>query len=349
MGRSVEAEGDPSPRPDWTPADVRAAGAAADPLAPARSSQAVTRRARPAPAPPHAPGDTPLVFDDAFLRRLERLSLRVRRIGQAVGGRPGTRRTPAADFVDHRAYSPGDDQRHIDWHAAARHDEVFVKVGREHQSAGVHVVLDVSTSMGAWPAKRRLSRELAAALGWLSLATGDRVTVVPFPEVPGAATWRMGGGTGLGTACVRYVAGLATAAEPATALAPAVRRATRHGGAGGLVVVISDLWLADDLETALAAAPPPRWDVLVLHVLDRAEISPGIDGPVELVDAESGARLVVTVDDALRAAYRAALNARLEQVRAAAGRHGAAYALVPADWPLERAVIPYLQRRSILA
>lgn len=145
------------------------------------------------------------------------------------------------------------------------------------------------------------------------------------------------------------MAGLATAAEPATALAPAVRRATRHGGAGGLVVVISDLWLADDLETALAAAPPPRWDVLVLHVLDRAEISPGIDGPVELVDAESGARLVVTVDDALRAAYRAALNARLEQVRAAAGRHGAAYALVPADWPLERAVIPYLQRRSILA
>lgn len=288
-------------------------------------------------------------FDDAFLRRLERLSLRVRRVGQAVGGRPGTRRTPAADFLDHRAYSPGDDQRHIDWHAAARHDEVFVKVGREHQSAAVHVLLDVSASMDAWPAKRRLSRQLAAALGWLSLAAGDRVSVAPFPMAPGAAAWRTGGGTGMGAACVRYVAALAAADAAATPLTPAVQAATRAGGAGGLVVVVSDLWLADDLEAALAAAAPPRWDVVLLHVLDRAELSPGLAGPVELVDAENGTRLVVTVDDGLRTAYRAALNARLERIRSLAGRHGASYALVPADWPLEQAVIPYLQRRAVLA
>lgn len=293
----------------------------------------------------------PLDFDDAFLRRLERLSLRVRRVGHAVGGRPGTRRTPAADFIDHRPYSPGDDQRHIDWNAAARHDEVFVKVGRERQSADVRVALDLSPSMSAWPAKRRLGREIAAALAWLSLAQGDRVAVVPFPAdgTQGAVEpWRAIRGAGMGTACLRYLASLPAIAASATSLAPAMRAATRIGGSGGLVVVVSDLWLVDDLDVALALAPPPRWEVLVLQILDRAEISPGLSGPVELVDAESGERRVLAVDDGVRTRYRAALNERLERLRRLAGSRGATYALIPADWPLERAVIPFLQRRAVL-
>lgn len=288
-------------------------------------------------------------LDDAFLRRLERLSLSLRRVSSAVGGRPGARRAPAADFIDHRPYSPGDDQRHIDWNAAARQDEVFVKVGRVLQSADVHLVLDISPSMAAWPAKRKLSLELAAALGWLSLAQGDRVTLHPFPAPAGLAPWQPARGKGRGSAYLRYLADLPAEGGAATALTPALRAAVRGASQGGLVVVISDLWLVDDLDAALALARPPRWDALVLHVLDRAELNPDIDGPVELIDAESGADHRLRVDDALRAQYRAALNARLERLLRLAGGRGATYALLPSDWPLEQAVIPYLQRRAVLA
>jgi len=298
--------------------------------------------------PPRTPPEPAFQFDDAFLRRLERLSLRVRRAGGAVGGRPGARRRPAADFIDHRPYSPGDDQRHIDWHAAARHDEVFVKVGRVPHAADVHLVLDISRSMAIWPAKRRLASELAAALGWLSLAQGDRVTLRTFPAGAGVTEWRPARGTGYGAALLRHVAELPVVDAPATTVGPALRDTARQASLGGLAVVISDLWVADDLDAALAQAPAPRWETLVLHVLDRSELSPSIEGPVQLVDAESGADIVLVVDDAVRAEYRAFLNARLERLRAIAGARGATYALVPADWPLEQAVIPYLQRRGVV-
>ncbi len=287
-------------------------------------------------------------FDEAFLRRLERLTLSLRRVHTAVGGRPGTRRAPAADFVDHRPYSPGDDQRHIDWNAAARHDEVFVKVGRMLQSADVHLVLDLSPSMAAWPAKHKLSIELAAALGWLSLAQGDRVTLHPFPESPALAPWQPARGKGRGSAYLRYLAELPAVEAAATSLAPILRTATRRASAGGLAVVISDLWVVDDLEAALALAPPPRWDSLVLQILDRSELSPPMDGPLDLIDAESGAALRLRVDEAMRARYRAALAARLERIQRLAAGRGATHVLLPADWPIERAVIPYLQRRAVL-
>jgi hypothetical protein len=89
--------------------------------------------------------------------------------------------------------------------------------------------------------------------------------------------------------------------------------------------------------------------VLVLHVLDRTELEPTLSGPLELVDAETGESVSLLADEALRAEYRHALQARLERLRRAVGRRGATYALIPADWPLERAAVPYLRRRAILA
>jgi uncharacterized protein (DUF58 family) len=287
-------------------------------------------------------------FDDAFVRRLERLSLKVRRATGAAGGRPGTRRTPAEDFIDHRPYSPGDDQRHIDWHALARHDEVFVKVGQVPQAADVHLVLDLSPSMVVLPAKRRLAVELTAALGWISLALGDRVSVGVLPEVAGLAGWGPATGVGANRRLLAYLEALPAATGGASALAPVVRRVARAAPVGGLAVLVSDLWLADDLEVALAGLPAPRWEVLVLQVLDRAELEPDVEGALELVDVESGLGVTLRVDEVVREAYRRQLCERVERTHRVAAARGAAYVLLPADWSLERAIVPALQRRAIL-
>jgi uncharacterized protein (DUF58 family) len=288
------------------------------------------------------------LFDAAFVQRLEGLRLRARRLSGAQGaGRPGRQLTPAADFIDHRAYSPGDDLRHIDWPAMARHDQVHVKIGRMPRATRVHLLLDTSASMAAVPEKRTLSRQLAAALGWLSLAAGDRVTLRPFPAVSGG--WGPASGPGVSAALLAALSSLPDSTTSETRFDSAVAATARDGAAGGLAVVISDLWLDDDLEAALGRLPAPRWEVIVLHVLSRAELHPQPLGPVELVDSETGASMVVAVDGAMIDAYRQALHARLERLRRAVGRRGATYALIPADWPLERAVVPYLRRRAILA
>lgn len=286
-------------------------------------------------------------FDEGFLRRLERLSLQLRRVTSASGGRPGQRRAPAADFIDHRPYSPGDDQRHIDWHAAARHDALYVKVGRVTQSASLQILLDLSPSMTLDPQKRRLALDLAAALGWLSLAQGDRVALWTFPGAIEPA-WQAARGAARGADYLARVAGLEGRAAGATRLEPLMAQVARRAGTGGLLVLISDLWLVDDLDAALARVPGPRWELLVLQLLGRSELDPQARGPVELVDAESGERRRLLLDDALRASYRAALGARLERLRRVVGGRGGSHALLPADWSLERAVIPYLQRRGVL-
>lgn len=308
------------------------------------------RAASSAPAAPPAPAAPaePALFDDAFLRRIERLSLRARRAVGPVGGRPGPRRTPAADFVDHRPYSPGDDLRHIDWHAAARHDEVFVKIGRAPQAASVHLVLDISPSMWAWPAKRLLASQLAAALGWMALANGDRLTVAASAAAHGPSTWGPASGTARGPGLLGWLGGLAPGPGAQSRLGPTVEGLVRAAPAGGLVVLLSDLWLADDLDAILRLTPPPRWEMLLLQVLDRVELDPPHTGALNLTDSETGAALALFVDEGVRVAYRRALNGRLEILRGLATARGADHAVIPADWSLEQAVLPYLQRRAVL-
>lgn len=287
-----------------------------------------------------------VLLDEGLLHRLERLSLVTRRVGRTVGARPGARRVPAADFIDHRPYSPGDDRRHIDWHAVARHDEVHVKIGRVTHAADVHVAIDNSASMGVPEAKRRSALELAAALGWMSLAHGDRVTIRPFPGPE--AGWGPASGGNRGGDLLGWLGALQPESTLPTRLEPVLREVAGRAPIGGLLLVISDLWLVDDLDVALAWVPPPRWDVLVLHVLSPEELEPSIDGIVEIVDAETNERVPLLVDEHVRAEYRNTLNRRIDRMRALAGARGAGYALLPSEWPLERAVIPYLQRKSLL-
>jgi uncharacterized protein (DUF58 family) len=302
--------------------------------------------------PQHAAHDAAreaLLFDDAFVRRLERLALRVRQVAPAVGSRSGQRRTPAADFVDHRAYSPGDDLRHIDWPALARHDAVFVKLGRVAQAAEVRILLDVSPSMAATGDKWRLALELAAALGWLGLSRGDRVVVAPWPR-GGAAPWGPASGAARGASLLAWLRALGpsfTPSAPPPGIADAVRSVVSDA-AGGALLVISDLWRVDDLDRALTLAPRARWDRVVLQILDPREIRPVATGAETLLDSETGERLTLQIDEALCDAYIAALRTRLDSVATRCAAAGAAWALLPADWPLEQAVVPYLQHRGMI-
>jgi hypothetical protein len=117
---------------------------------------------------------------------------------------------------------------------------------------------------------------------------------------------------------------------------------------GGLLVICSDLLVPEGLEQVLRALPPPRWQTLVLHLLDQRELRPELAGPIELEDAETGQRLPLTLDAATLAAYRRNVAAWQERLAATCARRGATYAQVMAHWPLEQQVVPYLRARRIL-
>ena len=91
-----------------------------------------------------------LTFEPEFLRRLERLAIVARKTLRGVGRgeRRSKRHGGTVEFADYRRYSPGDDTRRIDWYAYARLEQMFLKLYVEEQDLSLHILLDVSASMG---------------------------------------------------------------------------------------------------------------------------------------------------------------------------------------------------------
>jgi uncharacterized protein (DUF58 family) len=289
------------------------------------------------------------LFDEAFLRRLERLSLQAQRTlrGAPAGGEHLSRhQLPTTVFSDHRPYSAGDDYRYVDWNSYAHQDQMFVKLGEVEQDVAIHILLDVSRSMG-WgtPAKLRAAQQLTAALGYLALAHNDRLHVAPFGVAPLRAFGPAQGKRRV-VEMLRFIEGVQPVEQ--TALARALRTYATTHGQGGILVLVSDLLAPEGLDDALRAIPPPRWQALVLHILDRRELEPNLSGPLELEDAETGQRLPLSLDSAALVSYRRNVAAWQERIASICARRGATYAQALTDWPLERAVVPYLRARRIL-
>ena len=76
-----------------------------------------------------------------------RLPLRSRSWQGQAGEFAGSGTGSSLDFQDHRAYSPGDDPRHINWQAYARTGNYTMKLFREEVRPVVDLIIDTSESM----------------------------------------------------------------------------------------------------------------------------------------------------------------------------------------------------------
>ena len=105
---------------------------------------------RPARARRSCPSEVdPTVFDEAFLRQLERLLLLMRSPvrGGLKGGRRSVKRGQSVEFADYRDYTLGDDLRQLDWNVYARLEKLFVKLFVEEEDVTVTLLIDASASM----------------------------------------------------------------------------------------------------------------------------------------------------------------------------------------------------------
>lgn len=290
----------------------------------------------------------PALFDAAFLARVERLTLQARRTlrGGLSGEHASRRRLPAPTFSDHRRYSPGDDLRHIDWPAYARHEELHLKMGEAEQDINLTIALDCSASLDwghAETHKGRYALRLAAMLGYIGLTSNDQTQIWPFttrlakPFGPVTSRAR-------GPDLLRYLGGIEWSGR--TSL-DAITQAVRHQ-AGGMLVLISDLWSSGDLDRLLRAATPPGWQTVVLHLLHPDEIRPPLDGPLELEDSETGTIIALDVDEAARNAYRERVIKWVRSAEQTCKQRGATYAGIRTDRPLERNILPFLRRRALI-
>lgn len=289
------------------------------------------------------------LFDEAFLRRMERMSLQAQRTlrgNPSSGEHPSRHQIPASIFSDHRPYSSGDDMRYVDWNAYARQNHVLLRLGEAEQDVHVHLLIDASRSMtvGRQP-RMRLAQQLVGALGYLALAHSDRLHIVPFgpSALPGFGPAQ---GKARMIEMLRFIEGLAP--QPTTNLVATIRTHAQRFPQGGMLVICSDLLAAEGLAEGLHNVAPPRWQVLVLHLLDPTDLRPELSGPLELEDSETGQRMEMTLDAETLIAYRRNMAKWREGLARACVRGGATYAQIISTWPLEQQVVPYLRSRRLL-
>src|SRR5437867_6996267 len=101
----------------------------------------------------------------------------------------GLHRSPdygfSQEFAEYRAYTPGDDLRHVDWNVYARTERAYLKRYRGETNTQLLLLLDTSASMGfgSQPVtKLDYSRFLAASLCYLANTQRDAAGLIVFDE-----------------------------------------------------------------------------------------------------------------------------------------------------------------------
>lgn len=287
-------------------------------------------------------------LDPSTLARIGSLELIARTVVE--GFINGLHRSPnlgmSMDFAEHRAYMPGDDIRRIDWRLFARTDRFFLKEFEADTNTNFSVLLDVSASMGFGShglTKLDYARYLAAALAWFSHGQRDRVGLVTFDD-----------------AVVEYVPPSARHL-PVVLHALARARASRKGDLEtpmrmlseqfrrrSMLLVISDFYAEPDVVMrALNHLRNRGNDLLVIQLLDPAELTFPFDEAASFEDMETGEKLPI-VPEFLREQYRALMTQHIDTLSARMGEQGIDYAMFDTSKPLEYLLFDYLARRQRL-
>jgi len=291
------------------------------------------------------------VFDTQFLQKLEYLSLLSRRVthGQMLAQRATRQLGSGIEFADHREYSAGDDFRYLDWHAYARHGALLLKRFHEERDLRVDLLIDASRSMAIGQARSKFvaAQQIAGALSYIALAQLDRVAITVFADEIVASLPETRGKTQI-LRLLRFLEEQQPSGAD-TRLERAASVLTRGGARGGLVIVLSDFLDPLGFERALDRLRYHQYEIFLVHLIDPWDAEPQWAGDLELVDAETGERRLVTVREADLQRYRATFDAFIESLAQYARQYGLSYLRTSTETPYDELILKIMRRAGWLA
>jgi uncharacterized protein (DUF58 family) len=289
------------------------------------------------------------LLDPATLHSISGLDLIAKTV--VDGFVAGLHRSPdfgfSQEFAEYRAYSQGDDLRHVDWNVFARTDRCYLKRYRGETNTQLLVLLDTSASMGfASHSVRKIdyARFVAASLCYLANVQRDAAGLIIFDEEVKnyvAPSTRQGQLFRLLHAIEKAEVGTHTDfAKPFVHFQNFLHRR-------GLVVVISDYY--EDPETIIKTVEPLRYrgnEVILFHILDPQEIRPKFREPVLLVDMENAREALEVSPEYARQDYRRKIDSHIEGLRSKSRSAGLDYFLMDTSRPLDEGLREYLNVRQ---
>lgn len=299
-----------------------------------------------------APASSPKLPSSSFidpkaLMSIRNLELRARVVVEGFWS--GIHRSPyhgfSAEFTEYRQYTPDDDLRHLDWRVFARTDRFFIKKFEDETNLRCHLLADQSRSMSYGSVgytKAEYATTLAATLAYFIYLQGDAVGLLTFDEqvreyLP--ARHRTGHLRHLMLALEKPAAGRATdVGAPLKRIVELVRKR-------GLMVLISDfLAPLDRLDQNLSALAACGHEVLIIQVLDPAELNFDFKHPAMFEDVESGRTLFIDPGSA-RKEYLRKMEVHREALRAMCQRLGISWQSLATDHGLDLALFDFLRER----
>ncbi|MBN2038332.1 MAG: DUF58 domain-containing protein [Chitinispirillaceae bacterium] len=254
----------------------------------------------------------------------------------------------SVEFLEYRAYLPGESTKAIDWRKYARTDRAVVKLFEDETNLRAWLMLDTSGSMGFSSRKAPLSKleyakALVASLAWILVRQRDATGLAVFDEEISALlpprstnvqlkamlaaldTLEPGGRTRCGNAI--------------DTLADRIRKR-------GLCVLVSDLF--DDPQRIIHGLRHLRFkgqDVIVLWIMDPLERSGFDRAPLKLRDLETGERLSVDGETASRF-LREGVAEQYRILEEACRELAVDLDIVTTDEPFQKALFRIMEKRK---
>lgn len=289
-------------------------------------------------------------LDPTVLAKIGALELRARLIveGFFTGIHHSPQQGLSVEFADHRAYTQGDDLKHIDWKVFGRTDKYYVKEYEQEANLNLMMVVDCSESMnyrsaGAAMSKHEYATAVAAAIAYLTLQQQDSVGLTLFDEhitqfmrpSNNAHHWKtliheLDGKTGPAKTSIARVL---------TELAERLHHRV-------LILIVSDLF--DTPEAILKGLKLLRYrrhEVIVWNIWDPAELTLPFSGPTMFEGLESSGRLL-TDPRSLRTRYLDEVERFQSQLRTGCGHMLIDYTVFHTAMALDAALSGYLATRS---
>jgi len=296
------------------------------------------------------PGVNKGLIDPKVLTTVKDLELKARVLveGLYIGLHDSPHYGYSPEFADHRQYYQGDDLRGLDWKVYARTDRYVIKRYKMESDMRVMILLDFSASMGYGSGdnvtKLEYGIHLAAALSHLIIHQNDRSGLVLFDDE--IRTFMPARG---GLPHLRQMLHHLQKTEPGarTSIVDICHQAASRLTGRGLVVLVSDFLDPDyeQLSDCFSHFRFARYDVIVMHLLDPAEVDFSFQQIQNFRDLESGEELVVE-PETFRRTYTERIQKFRDSIESQCLKAHIDYEFVRTSQPLEGVLFQYLSKRA---
>ena len=249
------------------------------------------------------------------------------------------------EFSQYRGYEPGDDLRLLDWKMYARSERYFVKLSEIETNITIKFIVDASHSMSYSEngiSKLHYAKVMIAALGYLARKQSDAIGLyginnkhleVVQPRFENQQLMRF----------VNALVNLKSEGNWGQRTEPLIDHTGKE-----MIVFVSDLYDQDkDIISFISRLKTSRNEVIVFHLMGKAEHDLSFEGAYTFEDLETRAR--VKVDTAVKQKeYKVLIEHWIKETKNSLLEKNISYTLISLDEPVEKTLRDFLKTRRAL-